>query len=354
VNRFEFPGMPARVVFGPGGIERLPDEIDRLGLCRVVVLSTPGQQPLAANVATRLGDRALGVHPRAVMHVPVAVADAAVAHVRAAGADGCVTVGGGSATGLGKAIARETGLPLVALPTTYSGSEMTPVWGVTGPDGKRTGRDPRVAPRTVVYDPDLTTGLPLEISVTSAINAMAHAVEAGYAPDRSPVTDLMAASAATSLLAGVPALFAGAASARSDLLRGAWLAGNCLATTAMGLHHKLCHIIGGLFDLDHAWTHTVLLPYVMGFNTGDDRGLSDLLARHGLRRSLADLGMPAGGIDKVVAEAAASPFANPEPAGEAEVRRLVTAAYHGHAPAQFFWSRKSRVTAANSGDRKML
>jgi maleylacetate reductase len=328
---FVFPGLPARVVFGAGSMDRLPDEINRLGLRRVVVLSTPGQQQLAKDVAARLGDRALGTYSRAVMHVPVAVADAAVAHVRAAGADGCVTVGGGSATGLGKAVALETGLPLVALPTTYSGSEMTPVWGRTGPDGKRTGRDPKVAPRTVVYDPDLTAGLPLEISVTSAVNAMAHAVEAQYAPDGSPIVDLMAAEAIRSLLAGIDALAADPAdaNARTDLLRGAWLGGNCLAAATMGLHHKLCHIIGGLFDLDHAWTHTVLLPYVMVFNAGDDRGLTALLARHGFHRSLADLGMPADGIEKVVAAATASPFANPRPVAEDAVRQLVTAAYRG-------------------------
>jgi maleylacetate reductase len=329
VTAFTFDGLPARVVFGPGSIDRLPEEVDRLGLRRVVVLSTPGQHQLAKDVAARLGERAAGTYSRAVMHVPVAVSAAAVEHVRAAGADGCVTVGGGSATGLGKAIALETGLPLVALPTTYAGSEMTPVWGLTDERGKRTGRDPRVAPRTVVYDPDLTAGLPLEISVTSAVNAMAHAVEAGYAPDRSPIADLMAAEATRSLRDGIEALLRDPASvgARSELLRGAWLAGNCLATTTMGLHHKLCHLIGGLYDLDHAWTHTVLLPYVMEFNLGSDGGLTALLERHGLRRSLAGLGMPAEGVDTVVAAALASSYANPRPVGADELRRLLTAAY---------------------------
>jgi maleylacetate reductase len=324
---FAFPGLPARVVFGAGSIEKLPDEIERLGAGRVVVLSTPGQRPLAESVAARLGPRALAVHPHAVMHVPVAVADAAVAYVRDVGADACLTVGGGSATGLGKAVALETGLPLVALPTTYSGSEMTPVWGLTGPAGKQTGRDPRVAPRVVVYDPDLTTGLPTEISVTSAVNAMAHAVEAGYAPDRTPITDLIAPAATARLLGGVEHLLAGAPDARTELLEGAWLAGNCLALATMGLHHKLCHVIGGLFDLDHAWTHTVLLPHVMRFNLGDDRGLTALLVRHGLHRSLADLGMPAGGVAKAAAAAANSSFANPRPAGEAEIRAILQDAY---------------------------
>jgi maleylacetate reductase len=324
---FVFPGLPARVVFGAGSVEKLPEEIALLGAGRVVVISTPGQRPLAEDVAARLGPRALGVHPHAVMHVPVAVAAAAVAYVRDAGADACLTVGGGSATGLGKAVALETGLPLVALPTTYSGSEMTPVWGLTGPDGKRTGRDPRVAPRVVVYDPDLTTGLPMEISVTSAVNAMAHAVEAGYAPDRTPVTDLLAPAATATLLDGIDRLLTGEPSAREVLLRGAWLAGNCLAVATMGLHHKLCHVIGGLFDLDHAWTHTVLLPHVMRFNLGDDRGLTAMLDRHGLHRSLADLGMPAAGVAKAAAAAAGSSFANPRPAGETEIRAILQNAY---------------------------
>jgi maleylacetate reductase len=327
-----FPGLPARVVFGAGSVETLPDEIDRLGVGRVVVLSTPGQRPAAEAAAARLGHRALAVHPHAVMHVPVAVALAAVAYVRELGADACLTVGGGSATGLGKAVARETGLPLVALPTTYSGSEITPVWGLTGPDGKQTGRDARVAPKTVIYDPDLTRRLPLEISVTSAVNAMAHAVEAGYAPDRTPITDLLAPAATATLLGGIdrlPASGADSVDARADLLRGAWLAGSCLAVATMGLHHKLCHVLGGLFDLDHAWTHTVLLPYVMRFNLGDDRGLSALLGRHGLRRTLADLGMPAAGVATAAAATASSSFANPRPAGESEIRGLLQAAYDG-------------------------
>jgi maleylacetate reductase len=320
---FVFPGLPARVVFGAGSVETLPDEVERLGVGRVVVLSTPGQRALAESVAGRLGPRALGVHPHAVMHVPVAVADAAVAYVRDIGADACLTVGGGSATGLGKAVARATGLPLIALPTTYSGSEMTPVWGLTGPDGKQTGRDPRVAPRVVVYDPDLTAGLPVEISVTSAVNAMAHAVEAAYAPDRTPVTDLIAPAATATLLDGIDQLLASAPTARTTLLRGAWLAGNCLALATMGLHHKLCHVLGGLFDLDHAWTHTVLLPHVMRFNLGDDRGLGARLERHGFHRSLTDLGLPADGVARAAAAAANSSFANPRPAGEAEIRAIL-------------------------------
>jgi maleylacetate reductase len=328
---FEFAGLPARVVFGAGSAARLPDELDRLGLRRVVVISTPGQKALADDVAVRLGERGLGTYSHAVMHVPVAVSAAAVAHVREAGADGCVTVGGGSATGLGKAVALQTGLPLVALPTTYAGSEMTPVWGLTDERGKRTGRDPRVAPRTVVYDPDLTTGLPPEISVTSAVNAMAHAVEAGYAPDGSPLTDLMAAEATRSLLAGIDALLGApdTVTARVDLLRGAWLAGNCLGATTMGLHHKLCHLIGGLYDLNHAWTHTVLLPYVMDFNLGTGAELTALLKRHGFHRSLADLGLPAEGIEAVTEAAAAASYANPQPVNPDAVRAILTAAYRG-------------------------
>jgi maleylacetate reductase len=328
---FDFAGLPARVVFGAGSVERLPDEVDRLGLSRVVVLSTPGRRQLAAEVAARLGERGRGTYSEAVMHVPVAVGAAAVAHVREVGADGCVTVGGGSATGLGKAVALETGLPLVAVPTTYAGSEMTPVWGLTGERGKRTGRDPRVAPRTVVYDPDLTAGLSREVSVTSAVNAMAHAVEAGYAPDGSPLTDLMAAEATRSLLAGIGTL-AGepdSAAARADLLRGAWLAGNCLGATTMGLHHQLCHLVGGLYDLDHAWTHTVLLPYVMEVNLGNGAELTALLVRHGLHRSLADLGMPAEGIEAVADAAVAAPYPNPTPVGRDAVLAIMSAAYRG-------------------------
>jgi maleylacetate reductase len=349
---FTHTSLPARVVFGRGTLPRVVDEVERLGLSRVLVLCTPGQTEQGEQVAALLAGLSVGVYAEAVMHVPTDVAAAAVEHARATGADGCLAVGGGSSVGLGKAIALETGLPLLAAPTTYAGSEMTPVWGLTGAAGKRTGRDLRVLPVSVVYDVDLTMGLPVEISVTSAVNALAHAVEATYAPDGSPLIDVMAREAATTLYAGAKRIATDPhdTGARTQLLYGAWLAGCCLGATTMSLHHKLCHIIGGSFDLSHAWTHTVILPYVMAFNLrrgtrshalmaealADDQpgtALWETLTRLGWMRSLADLGMPGEGVDHVVDQATASPYANPYDVTADDVRDLVGAAWRGEAPA---------------------
>ena len=175
MSSFVYSVLPSRVVFGVGALDRLEPEIALLGAERALVLSTPGQQALATDVARRLGARCAGIFSKAVMHVPVESARAARAEAMRLGADCAVAIGGGSTVGLAKAIALESALPIVAIPTTYSGSEMTPIYGITGAGLKKTGRDGRVLPRTVIYDPALTLGLPVALSVTSGINAIAHA-----------------------------------------------------------------------------------------------------------------------------------------------------------------------------------
>ncbi|MGH2542581.1 MAG: iron-containing alcohol dehydrogenase, partial [Ardenticatenaceae bacterium] len=183
--------LPVRIIFGAGSLDQLPEEVARLGAQRLLVLSTSGQRALAEQVAGRLGERVAGVYAGAVMHVPLKVAEAARAEARRVRADACVAVGGGSTIGLAKAIALESALPIVAVPTTYAGSEMTPIWGITEDSVKRTGRDRRAQPRTVLYDPILTLTLPPSIAGPSGINALAHCVEALYAPDANPLTSLM-------------------------------------------------------------------------------------------------------------------------------------------------------------------
>lgn len=257
-----------RVVFGAGRLDALPDEVDRLGLRNVLILCSARQQALGEQVAALLPGRVAGVFARARMHVPVETAAAGEAETRRLNADGCVSVGGGSAVGLGKVIALATGVPTICVPTTYSGSEMTPVWGLTDSGGKTTGRNPVVLPRTVIYDPEMTLVLPADVSATSGMNAVAHAVEALYAPDGSPMTALMAQESIRSLAAALPDVVADPSglAARTAALRGSWLAGACLGATTMGLHHKVCHALGGLFDLPHATTHAVVLPHVAAFN----------------------------------------------------------------------------------------
>lgn len=348
---FVYQALPMRVRFGSGSIGQLPDEVARLGLSSVLVLSSAGQGESAQAVAIALGDRCAGVLAEARMHVPVELAERARADADRLGADGFVAVGGGSAIGLGKAIALTSGRPIIAVPTTYSGSEMTAVWGLTEAGAKRTGRDLRVLPVSVLYDPELTTGLPVGVSVTSGVNAIAHAVEALYAPDVSPVIALMAIEGVRAFLAALPAIAKAPTDldARARAQYGAWMCGACLGATTMSLHHRLCHALGGTIDLPHAPTHTVVLPYVMAYNLpsvpevsarlsalvpGPDPaiGLWEFSGRLGAPRSLRELGMNEDDIDRVASQVASSPYANPRGVRVDDVRELLRQAWAGTKP----------------------
>ncbi|MFD0310785.1 maleylacetate reductase [Streptomyces sp. NPDC127119] len=341
-----------RVVFRPGAsVTATAGEVERLGLRRVLVVSGARGADTARAVADSLGDLCAGVHAEARMHVPAEVADRAVEVARELGVDGCVAVGGGSSIGLGKAIALRTGLPLIAVPSTYSGSEMTSVWGLTEHGAKRTGRDPSVLPRSVVYDPGLTLSMPVPLSVTSGVNAVAHAVEALYAPDTSPLIALMAEEGVRALTSALPAIAAEPSDpeARSRALYGAWLCGSCLGATTMGLHHKVCHVLGGTFGLPHAETHTVVLPYALAFNAPaapaavhalnraldtDDapHTLWTLAGELGAPRSLAGLGLTEADL-KVAAElVAGQAYANPRPVTTEDALTVLEAAHAGRAP----------------------
>ncbi|WP_351233153.1 maleylacetate reductase [Streptomyces sp. NPDC002133] len=349
---FTYDASPMRVRFGPGVITELGAELDRLGLGRTLVLCSPEQENTGKLVAEALGGRAAGVLAQARMHVPIEVAHLARERAAALGADGCVAVGGGSAIGLGKAVALEHGLPVVAVPTTYAGSEMTPVWGLTEGSRKRTGRDPRVLPVSVLYDPELTTGLPIGMSVTSGLNAVAHAVESLYAPDCSPIVSMMAEEGVRAMTAALPAIVAAGSDldARARALFGAWLCGACLGATTMSLHHKLCHALGGTLDLPHAPTHTVVLPHALAYNQraapaavaalsralGADNpahALWALAGELGAPRSLAELGMAEADIARIVEQVVTSPYANPVPVTRDGVARLLQAAWAGESPA---------------------
>jgi maleylacetate reductase len=340
-----------RVVFGAGTIDRLAAELDALGASRVLVLSTPGQRALGERVAALIGPRAADLHAEARMHVPVAVADAGTARATELRADALLPVGGGSTIGLAKAVALSTGLPILAVPTTYSGSEGTTIWGLTEGNTKRTGRDPRVIPRTVIYDPALTLNLPPGISAVSGLNAIAHAVEVLYAPDATPVTSLMSEDGIRALAAALPRILESPEdmAARAEALYGAWLCGTVLGMATMGLHHKLCHALGGGFDLPHAETHAVILPYAAAYNApaapeamariaralgSEDapRGLWDLAGRLGAPRSLAALGLREADLPRAVQLATGSPYANPRPVTEAGVAALLADALAGRPP----------------------
>ncbi len=351
MNAFIYQATPTRVVFGAGSLDRLGEEIERLGARRALVLSTPEQAGSAESIAGLLGDRAAGVFAKAVMHVPIETARAARDEAARLGADCAVAIGGGSTTGLGKAIALESAMPILAIPTTYAGSEMTPIWGITEAGVKKTGRDPRVLPRTVIYDPKLTLSLPYAMTVTSALNAIAHAAEGLYAHDGNPVIALMAEEGIRASAAALAPLKAdpGDLPARSDALYGAWLCGTVLGSVAMGLHHKLCHTLGGSFNLPHAEVHTVILPHALAYNAGAApdamtrvaralgarsaaRAVFDLARRHGAPTSLAAIGMPAAGLDRAADLAASTPYPNPRPLERAALRVLLQRAYEGVPP----------------------
>jgi alcohol dehydrogenase class IV len=349
---FVYEALPTRVVFGSGTVRQVKDEVERLGARRALVLSTPGRgERLANEVASALGELSAGIHAGAVMHTPVDATEKALAVTRERAADALVAVGGGSTTGLGKAIALRTDLPQIVLPTTYAGSEMTPILGETSGGLKTTQRSLKVLPEVVIYDVDLTVGLPRAVSATSGMNAIAHAVEALYAKDRNPVTSMLAEEAIAALARALPGISVDPQDqvARSDALYGAWLCGACLGTVGMALHHKLCHVLGGMFDLPHAETHTAVLPHAVAYNApaapdamtriaralgagNAPQELYDLAGRLGAKRALRDLGMPEEGIDLAVERTMQNPYWNPRALEAAALRQVLVRAWHGAPP----------------------
>ena len=347
---FVYSGVSSRVAFGSGTLSKLAEEVERLGANRVLVLTTPQQVEQGETLATSLGGNAVGSFNDATMHTPVEVTERAVSKARDLDADATVSIGGGSTIGLGKALSLKAGLPQIAIPTTYAGSEMTPILGQTEAGRKTTLRDDRVRPATVIYDVDLTMTLPLSMSMTSALNAIAHSMEALYAPDGNPVISLMAEEGVRALGTALPALKADPQSveARSDALYGAWLCSLCLGSVSMSLHHKLCHTLGGAFDLPHAETHAVILPYAAAYNTpaapeamariaralGRDDGdgataLAELAKSAGAPAALKDLGMPESGIALAADQAVENPYWNPRPVERQAIGELIAAAWAG-------------------------
>lgn len=353
-RNFLFQGFPAHVRFGRGKIGELAEACASLGAKRVLLLSTPGRRDLPERCAALLGASAVGIFDGARMHVPVESVDAAQAAAEALSVDCLVAAGGGSTIGLAKGMALRSGLPIVAIPTTYSGSEMTPIYGLTENGIKRTGRDQRVAPRIVIYDPDLVDGLPPETSVVSGFNAIAHGAEGLYAKDRNPIMSLLAEEGVRALFGGLRGLSGQpdvATAARDDCLYGAWLCGTVLGSVGMSLHHKLCHTLGGSFDLPHAETHTVVLPHALAYNapavpeamavlgraldvpaSDVPQALQQTATALGAPSGLRELGMKESDVDRATQIALANAYWNPRPLEEGALRALLQRAWAG-APA---------------------
>ena len=330
---------------------QVKNEIDLLGAKRALILCTPEQRALAEEVSNLLGESAVGIFDRAVMHVPIETAEEARRIANQSGADCAVAVGGGSTTGLGKAIALVSSLPILAIPTTYAGSEMTPIYGITEAGVKKTGRDNRVLPKTVIYDPLLTMGLPVGLSVTSGINAIAHAAEGLYAHDGNPIMNLLAQEGIAALGRALPRIKTDPQNieARSDALYGAWLCGSVLGHVGMSLHHKLCHTLGGTLNLPHAETHTVVLPHALAYNASHapdamksiatalgakDAALAvfNLAHSNGAPVALKELGMAEHDIDRVCQMAMQNQYPNPRPLEQVALRQLLQNAFEGQQP----------------------
>jgi maleylacetate reductase len=351
LKSFVYNAQPARVVFGAGALAQLGSEIEALGANKALVLSTPEQRASAQQVADLLGGRAAGVFDRAVMHVPIETAREARELARRLGADCAVAIGGGSTTGLGKAIALDSGLPILAIPTTYAGSEVTPIYGITEGGLKKTGKDARVLPRTVLYDPELTLGLPVAMSITSGINAIAHAAEGLYSVEGNPIMDLLAQEGIAALGRALPAIAKEPRNieARSDALYGAWLCGTVLGNVGMALHHKLCHTLGGSFNLPHAETHTVVLPHALAYNAAAApdamrriaralggrsaaQAVFDLAKDNGAPVALRDIGMKEADLARACDIALQNQYPNPRPLERDAIRQLLQDAFDGVRP----------------------
>jgi len=351
MRSFTFDALPGRVVFGAGSLTRLPDEVSRLGASRVLVITDPQTNPVADRAVESLGARFAGAFTDIEPHVPevgVATARGAAADARA---DLLVTIGGGSTTGYGKVVALETGLPVLAVPTTYAGSEMTPIYGITSDGLKRTGRDTRVLPKTVIYDAELTISLPPRVTGSSGMNALAHCVEALYAREENPITSLIAEEGIRALVRGIPASVREPEDleARSDAQYGAYLAGAALAVVGMALHHRICHVLGGTFGLAHGDVNAVILPHAARFNEpaapdalrraaralgANDApfALFDLARSVGAPTSLQMLGMLEQDLDRAAELSAEPPPWNPRPVHASDVRVLLDDAFHGRRP----------------------
>ncbi len=348
---FIYNSNPARVIFGRGAISQLPAEIERLSLRKVLFISTPHQSASVAEIASGVVELSAGVFDKAQMHTPTDVTAQALQVLRNSGAEGVVAVGGGSTIGLGKALALRTDVPQIVIPTTYAGSEMTPILGETADGVKRTENTSKVLPETVIYDVDLTLTLPAAMSGVSGMNAIAHAVEALYAKDANPIVSLMAVEAISTLAGALSTIARDPedVDARSDALYGAWLCGTCLGAVGMALHHKLCHTLGGTFGLPHAETHTIVLPHALAYNAPaipeqigrlrealktDDpaQRLFELGQEIGAPDGLKSIGMPESGTGRAVELTLANPYWNPRPLEAKGLTGLITRAYRGEQP----------------------
>ena len=351
MQAFTFVGMPCRVIFGFGTISQVAEEMRTLGCSRALVLSGSHHAPTAQALVDQLGPLAVGLFCEAIVHTPIEVTERAVAAAKACAADCVVAVGGGAAVGLAKSIAYYTDLHQIVIPTTYSGSEGTPVIGQTKDGVKTTWRTVKVMAEVIIYDVDLTLSLSPQFTAASGLNALAHAMEGLYAVDANPIVSLIAEEGARAMARALPVLQRDPMDreARSDALYGAWACGSVMGAVSLGLQHKLSHTLGGAFDLPHAQTHAIMLPYTAAYNApaapeamarlaralgveDAPRGLYDLARTLGVPASLKEIGVPLDGLKRVADLAVAAPYPNPRPLTHEGIMGVLQAAYEGRRP----------------------
>ncbi|KAG6879623.1 hypothetical protein C0992_000458 [Termitomyces sp. T32_za158] len=351
---FVYNALPSRVIFGTGTIVQVTREVLNLQCSRALVLTTPQQVEQGQAVKDILGNLCVGLYTNATMHTPTDVTEDAMHTTEELRADCVIAVGGGSTIGLGKAIALRTDLPQIVIPTTYAGSEATPIIGQTENGTKTTQKTLKVLPEVIIYDVNLTLSLPLKMSVTSGVNAIAHAVEALYSKEANPITDLLAQEGIKSIASALPTIMHAKDSesllqARNTALYGAWACGTCLGSVGMSLHHKLCHTLGGTFNLPHAETHTVILPHAIAYNApfamggiakvasslgvmNAAQGVFDLAKGLGAPYSLKELGMREEDLERAAEIAIKSPYPNPAPLEKSKLLKLLRDAWAGNRP----------------------
>src|SRR5712691_2814525 len=350
ISNFTYRSDPIRIVFGAGAVAALRAETEFHKISRLVVLCSPTRADFARRVTAPVADRCVGFCDTAGQHMPRDAFERIIGEMKRFNADGFIVIGGGSPIGLAKAVAATTGLPYVAIVTTYSGSEMAARWYIGVADNRVNGESVAALPATAIYDPELTLDLPPAISAASGMNAMAHCVEALYAHDGNPIISLMAEEGIRALASALPRIVSQPKDleARSNALYGSWLAGATISTTSVALHHKLCHVLGG-FGLPHAETHSIVLPHAVRYNRDavpeamariskgigtfePATGLFDLESKLGIPMRLADIGMKEADLERAARIAAEAPYPNPRKVEYEPVLALLRDAYRGLRP----------------------
>ena len=348
---FNYKALPWNIVFAVGGLQALPNELDKLGKRRALILTTPNQAEQGRELAKLLGDRAVGLFDQAAMHAPAAALEAATDFCHSLAADCTVALGGGSTIGLGKALAVKEGLDNIVIPTSYAGSEMTDIWAVTEAERKVTARNYAAVPTLTLYDPQLTLTLPPEFSVASGLNAMAQAVVNVATDKPNPIISSLALDGIRALAASLPIIMKDPQNieARSQALYGASMAGGALGMGITSLHHRLCHTFGGTFNTPHAETHAILLAHSVAYNAaataegtarvadalGVDnaaQGIYQLAKKLGVPLSLKEVGILETDLDKAVAVSLENSLSNPEPVTPKRLRQLLDNAWRGNPP----------------------